>query len=171
MIEKFVKGKVAVSIDAANTIYACKTLGWKISFKKLAKYLRKNCDIFNLNFYNAVMGKHEGEKKFISILKEHGYHVVTKRVKRIKQENGTVILKGDIDVELALDAIIQADHFNTIILFSGDSDFEELLRRLKKIGKRVLVVSTKKHISRELIQVAHKYINLKKLKNEIALQK
>ena len=51
---------------------------------------------------------------------------------------------------------------------SGDSDFEIVLKHLKKIGKRVVVVSTKGHVSYEIIRASHKYIDLKKLKLKLA---
>ena len=51
MIGKFVKGKVYVFIDAANTFYAQRTLGWKISYEKLMKYFKKECGEDNKVFY------------------------------------------------------------------------------------------------------------------------
>ncbi len=62
-----------------------------------------------------------------------------------------------------------ADKYDTAILVSGDSDFGPPIDRIKKKGKRIIVMSTKGHISRELIEKA-KYINLKKLKNEIVME-
>ena len=57
--------------------------------------------------------------------------------------------------------------FDTIMLFSGDSDFEILLKHFRAEKKKVIVISTKKHISIELIKNCDKYINLKKLKELI----
>lgn len=53
---------------------------------------------------------------------------------------------------------------------SGDSDFAPLLDELKEKGKWVIVMSSKHHISKEFIERA-KYINLKKLKNQILFTK
>lgn len=54
-----------------------------------------------------------------------------------------------------------------MMLFSGDSDFDYLLKELKKEGKRVIVVSMKYHVSRELIKRADVYIDLRKIKKLI----
>ncbi|MEW6610815.1 MAG: NYN domain-containing protein [Patescibacteria group bacterium] len=57
------------------------------------------------------------------------------------------------------------------LLLSGDNDFVPVVRRLRERGKRIIVMSAKRHVSRELIQLAHKYVNLKKLKDRIELTK
>jgi len=49
---------------------------------------------------------------------------------------------------------------------SGDSDFAAVLDVVKKRGKRVIVMSTKGHISKELLNRA-KYVNIKKLETVI----
>jgi len=87
-------------------------------------------------------------------------------VKFIKIDGGKLLPKGNLDVELALDAFRLADDYDTLLLFSGDSDFGYLLDLLKHKGKKVLVVSTRGHISKELLERA-KYIDLRKLKEEI----
>ena len=51
-----------------------------------------------------------------------------------------------------------------MVLFSGDSDFDYLIKKLRMEGKRAVVISTKYHISRELIASCNKYLDLKKLK-------
>lgn len=61
-----------------------------------------------------------------------------------------------------------ANNYETAILVSGDSDFAPLIDKMKQKGKKVLVMSTKNHISKELIERA-KYIDLKKLKRKIKL--
>jgi len=53
------------------------------------------------------------------------------------------------------------------MLFSGDSDFDYLIKELKRNGKKTIVASLKHHISKELIESADYYLNLKKIKNEI----
>ena len=61
--------------------------------------------------------------------------------------------------------------FDTAVLLSGDSDFAPIVKRLKEHNKKIIVMSTKGHISRELIQLSDKYINLKKLRDRIELAK
>jgi uncharacterized LabA/DUF88 family protein len=69
-------------------------------------------------------------------------------------------------VELTIDAVDRKEDFDTFLLFSGDSDFEALIKYLKQHHKRCLVFSIKDHVSIELIKQA-KYIDIKKLKEYI----
>jgi len=62
------------------------------------------------------------------------------------------IRKANFDVEITIDVLEMIDKFDTLVLFSGDSDFDYLIRKLRAKGKRVIVISTKHHISKELIQ-------------------
>lgn len=94
-----------------------------------------------------------------------GYVVKAKEVKRIRLEDNTFEWKGNLDVELTIDVLGNINNFDTLILMSGDSDFAALLDTVKAQMKRVIV---KGHISKELLDRA-KYINLKKLKDQIAL--
>ena len=99
--------------------------------------------------------------------------MITKPLKIIKAED---IERGDIrkanfDVEIAIDTMEMLDNFDTLVLFSGDSDFDYLLKKLRKKNKSVLVISSKHHISKELIENSDKYIDIKKLKNFIKREK
>jgi uncharacterized LabA/DUF88 family protein len=67
-------------------------------------------------------------------------------------------------VEIALDALELSAKYHTLILFSGDSDFDDLFKRLRLKKKHIVVISSKYHISKELIMSCHKYIDLKKLR-------
>ena len=89
-----------------------------------------------------------------------------KEVKRIKVSKSTYEWKGNLDVELTIDVLGNIDSFDTLILMSGDGDFAPLLDAVKARNKRVLVMSTKGHVAKELLERA-KYINLMKLKNFI----
>lgn len=170
MIGKFVKGKVYVFIDAANILYSQQTLGWRVDYKKLREYFEKECDLQAIYFYTGHVGDNHKQNAFLAKLKSFGYQVRAKEVKRIKVSRNTYEWKGNLDAELIIDALKNIDNFDTCILMSGDSDFAVLLDELKTRGKRVIVMSSKHHISRELIERA-KYVNLKKLKDRLSFYK
>lgn len=156
-------GKVAVFIDAANILYSQQTLGWKVDYKKLINILKKDFNPFFVGFYYGAVEKNSGQEKFFQMLKDRGYTLRTKPVKYIKTPKGT-ILKGNLDIELAFDALSQENEIDTILLFSGDSDFEIVLKYFRSKKKKVIVISTKNHIAIELIKNCDKYLNLKKLR-------
>ena len=166
LVSKFAKGRVAVFIDAANIFYSQRTLKWHIDYEKLASYLRNTLNLIGIFYYTGHVGSLEKQQKFLKKLISLGYHVTSKEIKFIRVSGSTDIPKGNLDVELALDAYRMRDEFDTIILFSGDSDFAYLLEMLKQGGKNTIVVSMRGHISRELLERA-KYIDLPKLRSVI----
>lgn len=98
---------------------------------------------------------------------EYGYIVHSKEVKEISNRSGMFpIRKGNLDVEIALDAFRFSDMYDTLILFSGDSDFAYLADLLKQMDKKIVVISCSGHISKELLKRAF-FIDLKKLRKEI----
>lgn len=169
MIHEFVKGKVYVFIDAANIFYTQRSLKWRISYEKLKDYFASECDLRKIFVYTAHDPEKPQQKKFLDMLEINGYIVRTKGVKQIRIAKGVYEWKGDFDVELTLDVVDNIDKFDTAILLSGDSDFAPTVDRIKKHKKRIIVMSSKNHISKELLERA-KYVNLKKLRKEIELK-
>lgn len=153
-------------IDAANMFYSQRTLGWRIDYVKLAAYFRKEVLLTGLHYYTGKVGSLEKQASFIKKLEEVGYRVIAKEVKFIKVHSLPDVPKGNLDVELALDAFRFGQEYDTLVLFSGDSDFAYLLDLLKEDGKRVIVISMRGHISKELVERA-KYVALPKLRSHI----
>lgn len=171
MINKFVKGKVYVFIDAENLFYSQRTLGWKISYEKLMNYFKKECGVETKLF--VYTGKNEAnpsEVKFLDMLAAKGFIVRTRNVKKIRSSKGGFEWKNNLDMELAFEMDDTKNHYSTAVLISGDSDFSVVIDRIKKSGKRIIVMSTRGHISKELLERA-KYTDLRKLRNELELLK
>ena len=170
MISQFVKGRVYVFVDAANILYSQQTLHWRVDYKKLKEYFESECDLRAIYFYTGRVGENHKQNSFIKKLEYLGYIVKAKEVKRIKVSKSAYEWKGNLDVELTIDVLGNINNFDTLILMSGDSDFASLLDAVKAQNRRVVVMSTKGHISKELLGRA-KYINLKKLRDQIAYYK
>jgi len=173
MISKYAKGKVSVFIDASNIYHSYKRLKWKIDFRKFLDYLKQELNLQEIYYYTARDLSCNQQTKFLTFLERVGYKVRSKKVKFIKNKNKDKntardgFYKGNLDVELTIDVLETKSRYDTLILISGDSDFEPLLRLMKrKYKKRCLVIATKYNISIELIKCA-KYINLNKLKEYI----
>ena len=172
MIEKFAKGKTAVFIDSANIYFSYKTLKWKIDFQKLLNYFRLNTDLFRITFYGAINPENKRERKFHDFLEIVGYVVKHKKIKFIKDNKDIKYgghHKGNVDVDLTIDAVHFRDDYSTFVLLSGDSDFESLIKYLKAFKKRCIVMSTKDHISIELLRQA-KFIDFKKIRKQIEVK-
>lgn len=167
MISKYIKGKIYVFIDAENIFYAQRTLGWKISYERLMSYFKKECgDNVKCFVYTGRDESNTKQSKFLDMLDINGYIVRTKVVKKIKSRDGGYRWKNNLDIELAFEMADTKEKYDTAVLMSGDSDFSMPIDRIKSAGKRVIVISTRGHISRELLERA-KYIDLRKIKPEI----
>ena len=167
VLGKYLKGKILIVIDAANLESSVKSLGWWIDYVKLRDLFNKE-RLVEIRDY-CVAHNTDNQNKFFTFLKKNGYKLITKPLKVIKApeiERGD-IRKANFDVEITVDVLEMLDRFNTLVLFSGDSDFDYLVRKLRSKNKRVVVISAKHHISKELIQSSNKYIDLKKLRNFI----
>ncbi len=173
MISRFTKGKTAVFIDASNIYFSQKTMGWRVDFKKLLEYFKTNVDIFKVSFYAAINPENLKERKFHDFLEIIGYSVKHKEIKFIKDQKDNIHgghNKGNIDVDLTIDAVHFRDSYETFILLSGDGDFESLIKYLKIYNKQCIVISAKKHIAIGLIRQA-KFIDFKKIRKDVELLK
>lgn len=97
----------------------------------------------------------DGRHKFFTFLKKGlNFKVIKKQLKRIKIENEIgeekIKEKGDMDVEISIDVMNSINNYDTVVLFSGDSDFLALISYLKNHNKKVYIFSSKNNISTEL---------------------
>lgn len=165
-IKRYLKGRVLVIIDAANLESSVKSLNYWIDYIKLKNLFSDNlAEIRNYCVHHDT----DNQNNFFVFLKKNGFKLITKPLKLIKTQD---IERGDIrkanfDVEIAVDVMERIDNFDTAILFSGDSDFDYLIRNLRIKNKRVIVVSTGHHVSKELVRSCNKYIDLRKLRKLI----
>lgn len=164
MIIKYVEGKVIVLIDSANLECSLKELQWHMDYQKLYDYFSKNTSLYAIRFY-CVRFDNADQDNFFTVLKKMGFKLVTKKMKIIRDGN-TTIKKANFDVEITYDAPELRKKYDSLVLFSGDSDFGYLIKKLAGHRKSTIVVSASYHISKELIYCCKRYIDLKKLRNE-----
>ena len=127
-------------------------------------YFKKNYQLDNVYFYFAYLKDNKKQQSFFNKLRQWGYKIRTKEVKLIRQSDGTILKKGNLDVELTIDAVRDLKFYSTAILMSGDSDFHALIKFLQGKNKKVVVISSKGHVSFELLKAADKYINFNSLR-------
>jgi len=171
MINKYLKGKIIVMIDAANLEQSLKSLNWWIDYLRL-RCLFDDGRLTEIRYY-CVHHYAQNQDAFFTFLKKNKFSLITKPLKIIKQadvERGD-IRKANFDVEISVDALEFQDKFDTLVLFSGDGDFAYLLENLRRKGKIVLVISAKHHIAKELIVNSDKYIDIKKLRSYLERNK
>lgn len=162
------KPKAIIFIDGANVFYTQKHLGWNIDWKKTLQQVSKVFDVTEARYYTGIKNNDEGMKKFLQRLREIGMKTVTKPLKLIKDQKGNILFKSNCDVEMAVDILLEVNNFDTLVLFSGDSDFLHIVKVLQKqFQKKVTVYSSRRTISWELKLAADKYCFLEDLEGKI----
>lgn len=136
--------KIALFIDGANLHATAKTLGFDIDYKRLLEEFESRGTLLRAFYYTAIIEDQEYSsiRPLIDWLDYNGYTVVTKATKEFIDASGRRKLKGNMNTELAVDAMELAEHVDQIVLFSGDGDFRSLVEAVQRRGVRVTVVST-----------------------------
>jgi uncharacterized LabA/DUF88 family protein len=136
--------KIALLIDGANLYATSKTLGFDIDYKRLLKEFQSRGDLVRAFYYTAIIEDQEFSsiRPLIDWLDYNGFTVVTKATKEFVDASGRRKVKGNMDIELAVDAMELAQHIDQMVLFSGDGDFRSVVEAVQRRGVRVTVVST-----------------------------
>ena len=165
--------RVALFIDGANLYATAKSLGFDIDYKRLLALFGSKGQLVRALYYTALAEDQEYSsiRPLIDWLDYNGYTMVTKPTKEFTDATGRRKIKGNMDIELAVDAMELSEHLDHIVLFSGDGDFRSLVEALQHKGKRVSVVSTlttnPPMVADELRRQADQFIDLAYLQNEI----
>jgi uncharacterized LabA/DUF88 family protein len=164
----------ALFIDGANLYMTAKTLGFEIDYRCLLKEFQSRGLLLRAFYYTAVADDSEFSsiRPLIDWLDYNGFTVVTKATKEfVDDATGRRKVKGNMDIELAVDALELAPHLDEMVLFSGDGDFRSLVEAVQRRGVRVTVVSTiyshPPMIADELRRQADVFTDLMELKSKI----
>ena len=166
--------KIALFIDGANFYAAARSLGFDIDYKRLLEFFRERGRMVRALYYTALVEDQEYSpiRPLVDWLDYNGFTMVTKPTKEFTDALGRRKIKGDMDIELAIDMLEMAPHLDHIILFSGDGDFRRLVEVVQRKGVRVSVVSTVKStppmVADELRRQADDFIELQDLAKEIS---
>jgi uncharacterized LabA/DUF88 family protein len=165
--------KIALFIDGANLYATTKTLGFDIDYRRLLNEFQSRGTLMRAFYYTAVLEDSDFSsiRPLIDWLDYNGYTVVTKPTKEFIDATGRRKVKGNMDIELAVDALELASHLDEMVLFSGDGDFRSLVEAVQRRGVHVTVVSTiSSHppmIADELRRQADVFTDLMELKSKI----
>ncbi len=136
--------RTALFIDGANLYATAKALQFDIDYKRLLMLFRQKGHLVRALYYTALVEDQEYSsiRPLVDWLDYNGYTMVTKPTKEFTDSMGRRKIKGNMDIELAVDAMRLSENLDHIVLFSGDGDFKPLVAALQQKGKRVSVVST-----------------------------
>lgn len=158
--------RIALFIDGANLYSAAKGLEFDIDYRRLLDEFKKRGRLLRANYYTALV---EGDdyspiRPLVDWLQYNGFHLITKAAREYTDRDGRRRVRGNMDIELAVDMIELAPRLDHIVLFTGDGDFRRAVEHVQKQGVRVSVVSTVKSnppmVSDELRRQADSFIDL-----------
>lgn len=165
--------RIALFIDGANLYATAKALNFDIDYKRLLKEFQSKGRLVRAFYYTALVEDQEYSaiRPLIDWLDYNGYSVVTKPTKEFVDSTGRRKVKGNMDIELAVDAMEMSEHLDHIVLFSGDGDFRSLVAAVQAKGRRVSVISTlttrPPMIADDLRRQTDQFIDLADLREEI----
>tara|TARA_R110002072_G_scaffold49863_31_gene135100 strand:- start:11145 stop:11798 length:654 start_codon:yes stop_codon:yes gene_type:complete len=161
--------RIALFIDGSNLYATARALGFDIDYKKLYNLFANQCRLIRAFYYTALVEDQEYSpiRPLVDWLDYNGFAMVTKPTKEFTDSTGRRKIKGNMDIELAIDMMEISDRIDHVVLFSGDGDFRRLLEAVQRKGVRCTVISSIRSqppmIADELRRQADNFIDLMEL--------
>lgn len=139
--------RVGVYVDVANMY---RNGGRRMRYDVLREFAaRDDADLVRMNAYvsfDAERARQDqtynlGVNNFYSTLRDFGYKVITKEVKWYQDPSGERYGKANADLELGVDALLQSENLDRVLIATGDGDFVRVITALQNRGSRVEVVA------------------------------
>ena len=166
--------RTALFIDGPNLYSTAKNLGFDIDYKLLKQEFASKARLIRAMYYTALLDDQEYSpiRPLVDWLDYNGYTMVTKPAKEFTDSMGRRKIKGNMDIEIAIDMLKMAGFLDHVVLFSGDGDFRSLVEAVQQRGVRVSVVSSLKTqpamVADDLRRQADNFIELNDIADRIA---
>lgn len=169
-LRRILVGRISIFIDASNVFFINKKLRVSIDYSKVIQFFKTFDNEARCYFYSAFQEDYQKQLDYFEELTQAGIVVKKKPLKFISlpkakgkkkktdssnDDTEEGFYKGNMDVELVIDAIRLMSQYDTFVLFSGDSDFYALLKYLEEHNKNVVVLSRHGFVAEELRTVGH----------------
>lgn len=148
--------RTALFVDLSNVYYGAKEAGITVDYRHLLTELTGNRSLVRAYAYTGVDPENEGQKAFHQFLRDAGYKVIAKEVRRFSDGG----MKANLDIELVVDLIRLAPRLDAAVIVSGDGDFAPAIRAVQEMGVRVEVAGFRRTTSTDLLEVADEYRDL-----------
>jgi uncharacterized LabA/DUF88 family protein len=121
-------------IDSQNLNLGIQSLGWKLNYKRFRIYLKEK---YKVSTAYLFIGYIPSNQDLYSSLQAVGYVLVFKPT--LPDKNGEV--KGNVDADLVLQAMIDYKKYDKAVIITSDGDFYSLVKYLYKNNKLKCVLS------------------------------
>ena len=166
--------RVAIFIDGPSLYHASKSLGFEVDYAALLRIVSSQVNLVRAYYYTTII-EHEDYspiKPLTDWLSYNGFTTVVKPAKEYIDAAGRTRVKGNMDVELAIDMLELAPRIDHALLFGGDADLRRLVEAVQRKGVRVSVFSTLKVspplIATELRRQADQFVDLAYLVSQLS---
>ncbi len=144
--------RVGVFIDVQNVYYAARQLKGKLDFDALLHAVVRDRRLIQARAY-VVESQEIDQSGFIAMLQQRNIEVRRKTLK-IRSDGS---MKGDWDMEMALEILDEVPRLDVVVLVSGDGDFTSLVNRVKGMGPRVEVAAFPRNTAKSLLEAADEF--------------
>lgn len=150
-------------IDSQNLNYGVRSQRWTLDFARFRVYLRHKYHVTKAFLF---IGYVPGNESKYAELQKAGYIVVFKPT--LEQKEGKeVIIKGNVDAELVLHAMIEYPYYEKAVIVSGDGDFHCLVEYLDQKGKLAKIIVPNAKYSSLLRKFSSYILNLNLLRKKL----
>lgn len=162
--------RTALFIDGANLYATARSLSMEVDYKRLRQYFSSKSQLVRAFYYTAIIEDQDYSplRPLIDWLDYNGFTLVTKPVREYTDENGRRKVKGNMDIEIAVDMLNLSSSIDHVVLFSGDGDFRRLVEAVQRKGVRVTVISSNSTqpsmISDDLRRQADQFLDLEQMR-------
>ena len=154
--------RIGVFVDAENVRY---NGGYQMRYDVLRRFAARDQGIIQrLNTYLAFDLERAREdpeyakksRAYQQMVRDFGWKITVKYVRRYTDDSGNVTTKANADLDMAVDAMLQAGKLDQVLLVTGDGDFLQVVNALQNTGCRVELIGFK-NVSRQLQQEVDAY--------------
>lgn len=167
--------RIAIFVEGSNFKAACNVVGIRTDYTKLIKYFAQDGEVVGAYYFTALPPKEElsDVRKLVDWLQYNGWSAITKETKTYINE-GVTRYKGNMDVEIVVQAFKMCEYITDLILCSGDGDFVSMVEELQTRALRVTVVSLLRRDATnmtddKLRKTAHRFVNIDDIKDNIKM--
>lgn len=167
--------KIGIYVDAANIAM---NGGYQMRYDVLKRYCLGGHEAIRMNTYTVYdeersrTDQEYRDKQFgyYSALRSNGFKVITKAVRWYRDEEGNRYGKGNADLDMAVDIMMQCRGLDKIIILTGDGDFKRVVTAVQNMGVRVEMIAFK-NISNQLIYEVDRFTSGYLIPELVPLQK
>ena len=138
--------RIYVFIDSQNLNLGIRDQGWELDFSRFFVYLKEKYKASRIFLFIGFIQKNVNLYNYLSSI---GYTLIYKPILILRN---TLHIKGNVDAELVLQAMIEFKQYDKAIIVSGDGDFHCLIKYLRKKNKlEVVIIPNRKKYSQLLL--------------------